>query len=209
MSDKELLQKLKDRMLVTADQLWIQIGDLQTIIEGLDESIEPTPTGYPADFYSTPLNASITQWFNDVHRGVDFGVEVGTELYAPANCIVWRTNVCQKCTEEQPNTLLGSAVFNDPEWGYGWGTYVILKIEGDNLPADFRRSYPNVAQVYVIYAHLRDFVVNKGQTLTAGQLLGYTGNTGNSTGPHLHLEVRWNEWRKTNVISPELLYKLR
>jgi len=46
------------------------------------------------------------------------------------------------------------------------------------------------AGLYVYAAHLRAWAVADGALVQAGDLIGYSGNTGNSTGPHVHYEVR-------------------
>ena len=43
---------------------------------------------------------------------------------------------------------------------------------------------------FTLYAHLSRFDVTKGQAVIAGQVIGASGNTGTSTGPHLHFEVK-------------------
>ncbi len=43
--------------------------------------------------------------------------------------------------------------------------------------------------VYTLYAHQSEFLVQEGQQVSAGQLIGRVGSTGRSNGPHLHLEV--------------------
>ncbi len=66
---------------------------------------------------------------------------------------------------------------------YGYGNYVMIN-HGVNS-AD--------GNTYIsLYGHCSSLAVSKGQSVTKGQVIGYVGSTGNSTGPHLHLEVRVN-----------------
>lgn len=48
-----------------------------------------------------------------------------------------------------------------------------------------------LGNIYVLYAHLKDFCVDLGQLVRSEQLIGYSGNTGTATtGAHLHFELR-------------------
>lgn len=63
--------------------------------------------------------------------------------------------------------------------GYGsYGRYVVISWKNNN------GQWLNN-----LYAHMRTRKVQQGDTVTAGQLIGYVGSTGNSSGPHLHFEL--------------------
>jgi murein DD-endopeptidase MepM/ murein hydrolase activator NlpD len=58
-----------------------------------------------------------------------------------------------------------------------------LAIRGRTVILDHGRG------VFTLYCHLSKFAVEKDQFVTAGQVIGYSGNTGRSLGPHLHFEL--------------------
>ncbi len=75
------------------------------------------------------------------------------------------------------------------------GTNVSAAAAGTVITAEYNESYGNYVQIdhgygiVTTYAHLSSIAVETGQTVDRGQLIAYSGSTGNSTGPHLHFEV--------------------
>ncbi|MBX3047575.1 MAG: peptidoglycan DD-metalloendopeptidase family protein [Anaerolineales bacterium] len=68
-----------------------------------------------------------------------------------------------------------------------------------------RHSFGHQGQpLYTIYAHLRETRVMLGDQVVAGQVIGLSGNTGQSSGPHLHFEVRLGENSVYFTHNPEL-----
>lgn len=66
-------------------------------------------------------------------------------------------------------------------WQKGYGNLIILD-----------HGWKGTIRYSTIYAHQHRLVVRKGQYVKQGQLIGYVGSTGYSTGPHLHFELRHN-----------------
>ena len=56
-----------------------------------------------------------------------------------------------------------------------------------------------------LYAHLSDISVSVGSTVRQGELLGHSGSTGKSTGPHLHFEARTKWWDYSSFFDPMTL----
>ena len=80
---------------------------------------------------------------------------------------------------------------------------------GDGVVSKVRRSkrgYGNYVKINhgfgyeTLYAHMSKYIVKKGQKVKSGEVIGYVGNTGISTAPHLHYEVRKDK-RKINPVN--------
>ena len=106
--------------------------------------------------YIKPMNAgTLTSrygWrWGRLHKGVDWGVPVGTRVFASSGGTVVRA-----------------------EYGSDYGNYVLI-------------SHPDGRMTR--YAHNSRLVVSVGQYVEQGETIAYSGNTGRSTGPHLHFEM--------------------
>ncbi len=140
--------------------------------------------------------------FGSPHKGCDlsFPAKEGTPIFASGTGVVTRAMACTRCTPAAPNFRSqgladwDSNAINDPAWGYGFGNHVIVRYAWADLPANMRTTMTglNLANgfAYVIYAHLDEMDVAENAVVNAGTQIGLLGNTGNSTGAHLHLEIR-------------------
>lgn len=107
------------------------------------------------------------------HNGVDFAASIGTPIFAAENGEVMAVDNNDKSTSRWQK--------------YQYGKYILIRHE-NNLAT--------------LYAHLSRQVVQKGDTVKRGDLIGYSGNTGYTTGPHIHLTVYWTPSIQFKSIPP-------
>ncbi len=160
------------------------------------------------------------------HDGWDHGAPIGEPiLTGPNGGKIVKVHKCTRCTAAAPSSrqqgyALGDpAVWNDPAWGWGYGNFIIVRYLNDQLPESTKakltaKGFPN-GHLYVMYAHLHQSNVQEGQEVGANEVIATCGNTGNSEGPHVHLEVRasihdsvtsWGSLRD-NRMNPIILFK--
>lgn len=108
-----------------------------------------------------PLDKLVeTQWWSRTHGGIDYSCAEGTPVKACADGTVVWVD-----DDRDTNKTTG-----------GYGLYI-------------RVWHPQL-QLFTFYAHLSRQNVKQGDQVKKGQVIGLSGNTGNSTGPHLHFEIR-------------------
>ena len=145
--------------------------------------------GYFSDVFIWPTTSSIITatfgWYSpggysSWHSGTDIGVPRGTQVWAAASGRV----ITATTVTTDPNGPYTAGGYKDhsftPGNGYGYGNYVVID---NGIDSNGRR-------IHTYYGHLSSVAVSPGQNVVAGQVIGYSGNTGNSYGAHLHFEVR-------------------
>ena len=115
--------------------------------------------------------------YNDgsLHRALDFRAAVGAPVYAAEGgtvAIAYRWN--GKRTQGDTNSYGNMVKLRHATYKYG--------------------------TLETLYAHLSKLCVTQGQQVQEGQLIGYSGDTGNCYGAHLHFEVRW-KGQRTNPLN--------
>lgn len=86
------------------------------------------------------------------------------------------------------------------------GTTVVAAMEGKVTLVSNEGEYGTHVKIVnkditTIYAHCSKILVKKGAKIKKGQKIALSGNTGKTTGPHLHFEIR----RSTRTVDPALV----
>lgn len=161
------------------DNYWWPIGG--KIAEDLDSNEyqyatgEPTSVRITSNFTSSRTINSITK----PHYGIDIGAGTGYDfIIASAQGVVYRVgNGCDN------NGYYGNKCHD------GLGNYIIIEHPGS---------------VYTMYAHLYPYsiTVSKGDSVKQGQIIGKMGNSGSSTGTHLHFQIEVGGRSSANAVNP-------
>ena len=114
------------------------------------------------------------------HTGTDYPVDAGTPVLAAGSGQVLFTDYGLLYPDRRGEDPYGLAILIRHDFGF----------EGQRL--------------FSVYAHLSETLVEYGAYVEAGDVIGLSGNSGQSTGPHLHFEVRLAENTLYHTLNPEL-----
>lgn len=157
---------------MTAPHSWVRLHERRHIVT----SMRPVPTMYPV---SQPFNGSFSTKFSggSAHGAIDFATPTGTPVVAPDDGVIvhadWAWNLPGGTNDWAARWFqLKPAVGNTRGGG---GIMTVLR---------------NDAGSHWIFAHLSsNDEALVGKRVKRGDIIGKTGNTGTSTGPHLHLAL--------------------
>jgi murein DD-endopeptidase MepM/ murein hydrolase activator NlpD len=179
MKELEVLEDSKQKVInslsVEEKELQVKIGDLNDFKEELQKQINDVFTNInnnsnvdskvsSGEGFLRPASGVITSPYGPrVHPIFGTnGFHTGVDFGAPNNSPIYASKS-------------GKVVFAGVQSGYG--NTVIIDHGGG---------------IQTLYAHCSSILVSYGQTVTRGHVIAKVGSTGNSTGPHLHFEVRVN-----------------
>lgn len=152
-------------------QFEAEIAQMNSRLRG---GVQARDRGVSSVGFMWPTNGVISQYYGTptwnaayrFHDGLDIASACGTPVYAASSGTVRMADFA--------SSSRACRAFGGGRWPGSWGNQVMI---GHNARFDSR------------YAHLQSVVVYPGQEVKRGQLIGYMGSTGYSTGVHLHFSI--------------------
>lgn len=177
--------------------LEVQIDEATQMIVDLEAQLETDRAAYEEQLAKeAALEADIQEMIAELERqeAANSIVSTGTYIwplpgYSPGSAYGWRIHPIwgdrRFHAGEDIGAPMGTPILAAdsglvtviPDNGNGYGNYIMINHGGGRV---------------TLYAHMSGFAISNGASVTQGQTIGYVGSTGNSTGPHLHFEVRVN-----------------
>ncbi len=170
--DRNILLSM-DRQIQSLDQYYLNAESALAVLKKQQEWFARTPLIAPlagAFRYTSGYGNRIHPVLKtkDFHPGQDLAAKTGTPIIAPADGVV-------KTVQTQP--VNGKGMYFEIDHGRGAGFGGL-----QSKPVYYRTTY----------LHCSKILVKKGQTVKRGEIIAEVGNTGLSTGPHLHYELQLN-----------------
>ena len=127
----------------------------------------------------------------------------GSDYYQPVSgsgAMIWPVNgVVTSPYGYRTHTIFGTTIYHSGiDIGVDYGTPVHAADGGVVVEAGWISGYGYAVIIdhgnglSTLYGHNQELAVSEGQSVSQGQVIAYAGSTGNSTGPHVHFEVRAN-----------------
>lgn len=198
----ELYQKIKDQMksfLESKEEVKHEENIVQNGIGGADENIENEEEAQINIAEKVVDEKILTQEEQDIQN-----VKNTTTFIKPVEGVISsKFGVRETATGNVPKNHTGIDI------AANLGTKIKSATEGEVVLSSEEGDYGKhlkiqIGEVSIIYAHCNALYVKQGDKVSQGQEIAEVGSTGNSTGPHLHFEIRISE-RKVN---PENILEL-
>ena len=190
-----LLEVKEVELQAEIEALESELGQLQTELEALQSDIDGYANvinQYAAD--EKRIDREIKAMQEELKKQQTPPTATGSYMWPSTSCYVvtskygWRTI-----------SLYGTAKFHAGiDIGAAMGTAIVASDGGNVIVSTYDGGYGNYVMINhgdgrsTLYGHMSSRAVSVGQTVTKGQVIGYVGSTGNSTGPHIHFEIRVN-----------------
>lgn len=176
---------------VMEDHLYLSVRDEKGAIdpkELIHLSSTTTSTGkFHLPFKIPPIIISEVgnRELDGFHAGMDISAGAGEAILSISDGTVIR--VSTSCSPY--GGYIGNRCPADDAFAWGAGNFVMIRFEADDK------------EYYALYAHLSDVTVSHGDKVSAGDVIGKQGSSGNSQGTHLHLEIHEGSFEVNTVAS--------
>lgn len=130
----------------------------------------------------------------------------GQQIYGPVMDVDWRNKISSNYGE-RIHPITGKRIFHDGvDIAVPVGTILYSPVMGTVVASHYSDSAGNMVTIQtetgwlITFMHMDSRTVQAGERIERGQQVGFSGNTGNSTGPHLHIRVHDAEGNSVNPV---------